>query len=556
MGDFNLLPFEVMTLLARSSSQARFGYVKPNQAAYEGKGKGARTMQNNINKRVFAQLPHRGLPGGGLNWYAWAREFYESKNRMNLLVAANQISKSSTQIRKAIDWATNVKLWPKLWPKHKPSVFWYFYPVANNFVEVEKKWIRLFMPREMIRDHPVYGWNIRQTKGEIDRIDFNSGVSIFMKSYSIHPKNLQTTSVDAMFLDEECPESYFSELWFRLLATEGYFNMVFTATLGQDMWRRAMEPVGVEEELFKDAHKQHVTMYDCLLYEDGTPGMFTGERIEREKALCGSEQEVQRRIYGRFVKASGLKYTGYHHDKSMVKPFDIPVTWDRYVGVDVGGGRSGDVADKAHCASIAFIAVRPDHQYGVVYKGWRGDNMLTTSGDIFQQFTLMAGDDRFTSKAYDWAAKDFGTISTRLGGGFVKAKKGAEGVDILNTLMKNGMLQFFDTDDLRRYCGEFMTVQIDKMKENSKDDFADAVRFAIMEVAWDYVVAADGGEEAKALQEIGKKIMKTDLALEIDERRRLVFGDDEEDDDNGECVEDGWGELEGDINYWSRLQRG
>ena len=44
-----------------------------------------------------------GLPFlHGWKWYSWARAFFESQNQVNLLCAANQISKSSTQIRKAL----------------------------------------------------------------------------------------------------------------------------------------------------------------------------------------------------------------------------------------------------------------------------------------------------------------------------------------------------------------------------------------------------------------------------------------------------------------------
>ena len=61
----------------------------------------------------------------GWKWYLWGRKFFESKNRINLLCAANQISKSSTQIRKIIHWATCKELWPELWSR-PPKQFWNF----------------------------------------------------------------------------------------------------------------------------------------------------------------------------------------------------------------------------------------------------------------------------------------------------------------------------------------------------------------------------------------------------------------------------------------------
>jgi len=79
-------------------------------------------------------LPHLyGFP-----WYTWAKKFFDSRNRKCLITAANQISKSSTQIRKVIHWATAVNLWPELWPDKTPRVFWYMYPsleVATKEVE-------------------------------------------------------------------------------------------------------------------------------------------------------------------------------------------------------------------------------------------------------------------------------------------------------------------------------------------------------------------------------------------------------------------------------------
>ena len=90
---------------------------------------------------MMACLPHRyGYP-----WYGWARSFYESRQHESFLCAANQIGKSSTQIRKMIEWAGNKKLWPKLWTT-EPRQFWYLYPNKDTAtIEVDLKWIPEFL---------------------------------------------------------------------------------------------------------------------------------------------------------------------------------------------------------------------------------------------------------------------------------------------------------------------------------------------------------------------------------------------------------------------------
>ena len=67
---------------------------------------------------VLKDLPHINTKKeyGGIPFYAWQRSFFASTNKMVLLTAANQIGKSSIQIRKIIHWATIPDEWPKLWP--------------------------------------------------------------------------------------------------------------------------------------------------------------------------------------------------------------------------------------------------------------------------------------------------------------------------------------------------------------------------------------------------------------------------------------------------------
>ena len=49
-----------------------------------------------------------GLPHlYGKKFYKWAREFFESRARFNILVSGNQVGKSSFMSRKCVHWATS-----------------------------------------------------------------------------------------------------------------------------------------------------------------------------------------------------------------------------------------------------------------------------------------------------------------------------------------------------------------------------------------------------------------------------------------------------------------
>lgn len=427
-------------------------------------------------------------------WYAWARKFYESTNKVCLLTAGNQLSKSSTQIRKCINWATNKELWQVLWPKRRPRIFWYLYPSLDVAeIEFDKKWVPEFMPGESYKDDPVYGWTFNRKKMQID---FNSGITVFYKSYEQSVTNLQTATVDAVFCDEELPVDIYDEIIVRTFASDGYFNMVFTATLGQEFWRLAMECQGTADEVLVGAEKIQASAYDCMEYDDGTPSPWTLERIQRMERTCKSHNEVLKRIYGKFVRDDGLKYPTYDsiHHRKEAEP--IPDNWLIYAGVDCGSG-----GETAHPAAIVFVATNPEHTKARVFKAWRGDKIITTAADIMTKYLNMRGEiKRPVYRAwYDWASADFGTIAMRIEEPFERANKSHElGEQTLNSLFKNHAL-ILDRGDVEidKLSLEIAGLPSQGDKRKMKDDLVDATRYACSAVPFDWYTIT-GGKEAAA----------------------------------------------------------
>lgn len=515
-------------------------------------------MQRKVElKRQKAQLK-RELPHlFGFGWYRWNRAFFESRNKMCLLVAANQIGKSTIQIRKHVHWATDKTLWPTLWPKNPiPRQFWYLYPTADIATsEFQNKWVPEIMPKrgnfinERFKercDDPVYGWKAVYDKKKIYAIEWASGVMTYFKAYSQNVHHLQAGSVHYISTDEELPEDLYDELVFRLKATQGYFSMVFTATRNQILWMMALEGEG-EMEKFPKAHKQQISMYDCLTYEDGTPGHYTQEMIDDAIADCKNETEKERRVDGRFVTEIGRKYGAFVPSRHFVKPFQIPRDWKYYGGVDIGSGGPG-----AHPSGMGIVAVRPDYRFGVVCRGWRGDNVETTAGDALDHYIIMRGEIKCTLQLYDQASKDFHTIATRVGEPFNKSEKSHEvGEQVVNTLFKNDMLKIFDTPELRKLGTELMTVDKKTAKKHAKDDFIDgAVRYPCTSIPWDWTAIrnelSEEAKAAKALQEAKRPMTEEEFQAEQIRMRR---GESKKEDN----LQEGWNELYSEINYWNGM---
>ena len=491
-------------------------------------------------KLMQENLPHLY----GYLHYKWSRKFFESKNRHCLLTAANQIGKSSTQIRKMIHWATSPDLWPELWPGRTPRIFWYLYPTTQVAkVEILKKWVQEFLPRGPMREHPQYGWKIEKERGIISAIHFNTGVSIYFKTYAQDVSHLQSSTVDYIATDEELPIDLFPELQARLIASRGYFSMVFTATLSQPEWQKAMECIGRRNEFLPTAHKQQVSMYDCLEYEDGSETPWNVERIKREENLCPTEAEVQRRIYGKFVKSSGLRYASFTRDRNhVVYETDPPHDWLIYAGIDYGSG-----GEKGHPSSIVFVAVRPDFQKARVFAGWRGDNEVTTAGDVVDKYLIMRDvvlKRRVTQAFYDYHCKDLYEIASRRGEAFTPADKGIDRGDaILNTLFKNKILDIDEKPELEALCEELESIPAERKKQQSGykvgDDYVDALRYACALIQWNW-------------NEIGYKPLQLSMTCEkstedtlSQDRREFALGL-----KNGTTVNE---VLEDEINYWNSM---
>ncbi len=481
-----------------------------------------------LQKRT--ELPHLH----GWKWYPWAREFFESQNKINLLCAANQISKSSTMIRKAIHWATDKALWPELWD-HEPNQFWYLYPSQKQVnMEFETKWSQ-FLPKGKMKDDPQYGWKVMKGDGGVTGIRFHSGVIMYFKTYSQNVMTLQTGSVDALFCDEELPIDLYDELIFRLSSSGGYFHMVFTATLGQEFWRKAIAPGSRETENLPDAWKRTVSMYDCMEYDDGTPSHWTAEKISIVKARCKNQDEVLKRVYGKFIMLEGRKYEAFDVTRHMLPAHPLPKSWLIYCGADPGSG-----GETGHPAALAYIAVRPDFKEGRVFLGWRGDNIQTTSSDLVEKHIELKKEHnlQMTAQYYDWANKDFFVIASRMGETFIPADKSHEsGEHIINVLFKNDMLKIYETDELVKLAGELSSLSATQAKRRANDDLIDAMRYGITKIPWDF--SAITGESTKKVETVEEPLNHTQR--QIAERRKAFEGE----------KEDGWQDPSAEFDEWN-----
>lgn len=418
--------------------------------------------------------------------YDWQRDFLLCKKLLAFLTAGNQAGKSASQILKCLNMAMRKDLWPYWFAKRRPTTFFYLYPDAKTAtLEVEEKWVKVYLPRgEMKNDHR-YGWELHYgEKGFVESIVFKTGVTVYFRTYSQDPKTLQAATLDAVFCDEEPPEKHYDELMVRTQAAQsqgsGFMSCVFTATIGQDYLYKCMEMQGTDHETFKGAWKKQVSLFDCLVYADGTPSeIFSRENIENVlMPRYRNQKEIQKRVYGRFVKDTGLIYEEFELARNIELPGVTDVTgWRSYVGIDYGAG-----GDYGHSSAIVHVKVDPTYSKARVLDVWTSQKRRMTQSDLLVQYKEIASRIGPHQAFADWGATDLFTLAAREGIRLEKAEKSHDiGINLLNTLFKEAQLKIVTTgkSHAQFLIQELQTISEDTAKRHRVDDCTDALRYAI-----------------------------------------------------------------------------
>jgi hypothetical protein len=433
-------------------------------------------------KKLQEGLPH--LYGQKFFW--WSRKFYESYHRLVFISASNQSSKSSTQIRRCINFATDPSTWAKLSRVERPTLFFYFYPslkLARQ--EINHKWIPQFLPRGEFKDHPQYGWKITDNSDKLS-IRFNTGVEVVFCGYSQGKGDLlalAASSPSAIFIDEECPPELLPEIFMRVEATKGIVNMVLTPVVCYPYYKEIFEG----RVVFEDALVMTVSMYECLKFEDGTEGLYTLKDIENRKSRLGSQAQIDQRIFGKYTTPEGLQYEQFRREKNVKEPFEIPAHWIWFAGIDIGSSGGN------HPAAIAFVACSPDYRKAAVAHIWAGNEFEQTSNsDILNKYLELrdqiVGTKPFGGCYYDHSNKDFELISLKsMVAGVQKADKARDfGVGLLNALFKNEMLDILQSEEAQNLVNELENLRVEVKKQHAKDDRIDAMRYAVSRIPWDF----------------------------------------------------------------------
>lgn len=158
---------------------------------------------------------------------------------------------------------------------------------------------------------------------------FGNGSQITCKSADSGPEKFQGASVDLVWIDEEPEESVYNECYQRTIDCAGRICITLTPLTDINSGVRTPWVFDLYEEYRRGA-KDVKFVQLSLLDNPYVP------QAEKDKAIefWAGHYEERARLYGEFIRKSGLVYPMWNRTQHVVRPFGIPREWPRYVSID------------------------------------------------------------------------------------------------------------------------------------------------------------------------------------------------------------------------------
>lgn len=183
------------------------------------------------------------------------------------------------------------------------------------------------------KDHPGFLPNDPNAVKKVNESDFQiyfrNGSVITCKSADSGREKFQGASVDLIWIDEEPDAEIYHECLQRTLDCAG--KILVTVTPLNDVTSGVAEPWVFD--LHEAAMHGDKTVTSIALSILDNP-FVPDEEKERAKRHWAGKQEEGARLYGDFIRRSGLVYPEWNRKKHEVRPISLPRHWKRVACID------------------------------------------------------------------------------------------------------------------------------------------------------------------------------------------------------------------------------
>ncbi|CAN5950549.1 unnamed protein product [Sphagnum jensenii] len=154
--------------------------------------------------------------------------------------------------------------------------------------------------------------------------------SLTCKSAEAGREKMQSASVDLVWIDEECEEEVYDELFQRTLDCRG--RILITLTPLNDVGSGVRTPwVHNLYQEFKKGIRKDICFIS--LNSLNNPFIPESEKLLMKQKWAGHVEEGAR-LRGEFIRRAGLVYAQWSREKHVIKRQTLPADWRRIVSID------------------------------------------------------------------------------------------------------------------------------------------------------------------------------------------------------------------------------
>jgi phage terminase large subunit-like protein len=182
------------------------------------------------------------------------------------------------------------------------------------------------------KSHPPFlptDGTVRDIKEGDFQVFFENGSIITGKSADAGRSKFQGASVDLVWIDEECESDVYDECYQRTVDCGGRILLTLTPLTDINSGIRTPWVFDLYEEFLAG----NSDLQFCQLSTLNSPFVPEIEKTRLLEMWAGDPEEGAR-LYGKFVRRSGLVYPMWDRSKHVIRPFIIPRYWQRIVSID------------------------------------------------------------------------------------------------------------------------------------------------------------------------------------------------------------------------------
>jgi phage terminase large subunit-like protein len=182
------------------------------------------------------------------------------------------------------------------------------------------------------KNHPAFlpdDGSIQKVSDGDFQVFFKNGSLITGKSADAGREKFQGASIDLVWIDEECEEDVFNECYQRTIDCGGRILLTLTPLNDINSGVRSPWVFDLYEDWLAGNKLYHFSQLSML----NSPFISDHEK-ELARIRWAGDAEEGARLYGQFVRKSGLVYPVWSKSVHVIKPFPIPNWWQRLVSID------------------------------------------------------------------------------------------------------------------------------------------------------------------------------------------------------------------------------